>query len=432
MTRPEVGFAPEMGFQPAPSVPTEPAVAPAPAVPSKPALPATETAAQNEPSVLSAPIAGPCGQASAAVQTRCADAIRLLQAAQSHQQILREARRELDEVTRDSETDVGFRDRRQIADRKAASQAEYRTSVLRATDAEAVQVAAAEWMRQIDQLNRLTRIADQRADSLSRRADELRREIPSLELAADAARIAAEAGQVACLEARQTLAMCEEDNQRQVAPQPANLREHAAASAGAAATEAAGLADGETGSLSPNAVIHGLMRGDRQQMLGLALSVADETGSDAGHLQLLLLELREQVVARALEVFALAFPEEHPFWSQFSADGARRVASSMASMGFSFDGVGGWVDDRAPAVRDLALALSYCGYDPRTLRRPASQTAIDGLWQGTSVLAEDYLLARAPDLGLPQVVECLGARADSLGELWDMWGRLRPLLLRAA
>lgn len=392
MTSPEVGVSPEMGFPPA-----------------------------DGPS---APIDGPCEPARAEASTNCADAVRLLQAAQTHQDILREARRELDEVTRESETDIRFRDRRQVADQKAASQAEYRTAVLRAGDAEAVQVAAAEWMRQIDQLNRMSRIADQRGDSLAQRAEKLGREIPSLELAADAARIGAEAAQASCLEARQTLAVCEEANQGQMLPRPDASREDVvAAAAGGVATEA--------GPLPADAVIHGLMRGDRQQMVGLALRVADETGSDAGHLQLLLLELREQVAARALEVFALDFPAEHPFWSQFSADGARRVAGSMASMGFRFDGVGGWADDRAPAVRDLALALSYCGYDPRSLRRPASQTAIDGLWQGTSVLAEDYLLTRAPDLALNQVVECLGVRADRLGELWDIWGRLRPLLIRA-
>jgi len=82
-----------------------------------------------------------------------------------------------------------------------------------------------------------------------------------------------------------------------------------------------------------------------------------------------------------------------------------------------------------PTIRDLALALAHCGYDPRLLRRPAGQAAIDQLWQGTSVLEEDYLASRVPDLALGRLLDVLGQRASRLGELWDMWGRLRPLLL---
>jgi hypothetical protein len=127
----------------------------------------------------------------------------------------------------------------------------------------------------------------------------------------------------------------------------------------------------------------------------------------------------------------VAFPAGHPFWSQFPTDAARNVAASLASMGFRYDGAGGWADGRAPQIRDLAMALSYCGYDPRSLRRPAGQAAIDGLWAGTSVRSEEFLMARAPDLALSQIVEMLGPASGRLSELWDIWGRLRPLLMRA-
>jgi hypothetical protein len=100
-------------------------------------------------------------------------------------------------------------------------------------------------------------------------------------------------------------------------------------------------------------------------------------------------------------------------------------------MGFRFDGEDGWVDGHAPQVRDLANALSYCGFDPRSLRRPAGQPAIDALWQGTSLRSEEFLLSRAPELTLSQMVALLGPRSSRLAELWDMWGRLRPLLTRA-
>jgi hypothetical protein len=110
---------------------------------------------------------------------------------------------------------------------------------------------------------------------------------------------------------------------------------------------------------------------------------------------------------------------------------ARSVASSLAAMGYRFDGLGGWVDARSPGVRDLAVALTYCGYDARSLRRPAGQAAIDALWQGTTVRSEEYLLARAPEMTLTQMVTMLGERSSRLSELWDIWGRLRPLLMRA-
>lgn len=387
---------------------------PAPNTPGKPAAPAS-----------AASIAGPCGPVRADVDTRCADAERLAQAAVMHDQSLREARHEYAEVIRQRETDAHLRNRRLVAEEKAASQVDYHAALMRATDRSGVQQAAAEWMRRIDQINRRARVAGQRVDDLAQKAADLERALPGLELAADAARISSESAQVACLEARRALAACEEESQRKVPTQngPLQMQQAGVAVAGVAPQVP------EAGP-SPDSAFHSLMRGDRQVMLGLALKLAEETGIEAGRLQLLLLEFREQVASRALEVHDLAFPPAHPFWSQFSADGARRVASGMASMGFRFDGVSGWAEGRAPATRDLALALSYCGYDPRTLRRPAGQAAIDGLWQGTQVLTEDSLLASSPTLALPGIVTMLGARAGRLGELWDMWGRVRPLLLR--
>jgi hypothetical protein len=171
-----------------------------------------------------------------------------------------------------------------------------------------------------------------------------------------------------------------------------------------------------------------MLRGDRQTLLGLALRMAEETGIEAGRLQLLLLELREAIALAALKDHAFVFPDKHPFWGQFDPDGRRAVVDGLAALGYRFDGRGGWADGHAPNPRDLAMALSHAGFDSRTLRRPAGQAAIDALWQGVSVTIEDYLLARAPDLSLDQMTDCLGPLAAKLGELWDNWGRLRPML----
>ncbi|MGI8928139.1 MAG: hypothetical protein ACR2H0_01555 [Candidatus Limnocylindrales bacterium] len=64
------------------------------------------------------------------------------------------------------------------------------------------------------------------------------------------------------------------------------------------------------------------------------------------------------------------------------------------------------------------------------LRRPAGQAALDGLWAGTVMSTEEYLLDRAPDLELQEMVALLGPGSSRLAELWDIWGRLRPLLAR--
>ncbi len=400
--------SPEMGL------PASPHVQPKPVTPTTPVAPAA--------------IAGPCGPVRADVDTRCADAERLAGAAVAHDESLRDARREYAEVTRQRDADALLRDRRLVAQEKSASQADYHSALMRATDRSSVQDAAAEWMRRIDQINRQARVAGRRVDGLIQKSAQLERALPGLELAADAARISAESAQVACLDARRALAACEEESQRKVPGQNEPLQIQSSAVAGANAIAESPQAP-ETGP-TPDSAFHALMGGDRQVMLGLALNLAEETGIEAGRLQLLLLEFREQVAARALDVHEFAFPQAHPFWSQFSPDGARRVANGFSSMGYKFDGVDGWVEGRAPTLRDLALALSYCGYDPRTLRRPAGQAAIDALWQGTRVLAQEYLLASAPNLALPEIVGTLGPRAGGLGDLWDIWGRVRPLLLR--
>jgi hypothetical protein len=395
-------------------------------------------------------IQGPCAPARADVDVRCADAERLLAAAQSHQVALREARRQHSDASRQRDADAKVRDRRLLAEEKNSAQVAYHAAIARAPDQTAVQDAAAAWLRRLDQLNRDAREADDRADGLAQRISELDRALPGLELAADAARISAEAAQVGCLDARRALAACEEQSGRST---PAVVRTVAPVTAtpGASASapaQASPAGFGQTGGtlrpapgVAPSnpapsdtagiaAAASALMRGDRQTLLGLALGLAEETGFEAGRLQLLLLELREQIASRALEEHAFTFPPGHPFWSQFPTAAARNVAASLASMGYRFDGAGRWAEGRSPQIRDLALALSYAGYDPRSLRRPAGQAAIDGLWAGTTVRGEEYLLSRAPELTLAQIVALLGPRSGRLAELWDIWGRLRPLLIR--
>jgi hypothetical protein len=355
------------------------------------------------------------------VDQRCVDAERLAHAATLAQQRLREAKRQLGELGRQRDTDVRVLDRRQLNDAKEQARKTYREQVARATTPAEVQDAASTWLREMDQLNRLLSQAETRAAKVTDNAGALQRAMPGMELAADAARIAAETAQVACIEARRQLAACEEETGRRVAASAPSVHTTAYSTQVPAAAAAP-----PTPRVAPIAL---LLRGDRQALLGLTLRLADETGVEAGRLQLLLLELRGQIAARALEEHALAFPADHPFWSQFNPEAGRQLVASLASLGFAFDGRQGWRDGHAPVIRDLATALGHCGYDPRMMRRPVGQAAIDDLWQGTTVLVEEFLASRAPDLALGKLIDLLGARGSRLGELWDMWGRLRPLLL---
>lgn len=363
---------------------------------------------------------GSCGPARSEVEYRCAEAERLAQAAQIQVQRLRDAKRMLARVQAQRDADARVRDRRLLSDAKENARRAYHESYTRARNGSPnndVQGAAGDWLREINRLNRQLELADRRAADVTRQIAELTAALPGIELAADAARISAEAAQETCVDARRALAVCEEDAARQIRSAPSAPRPLAAQPS---ATVAAATGP---------APISLLLRGDRQALLGLTLRLAEETGVEAGRLQLLLLELRQAIAARALEDNALAFPAGHPFWGQFSAEGCRQLALSLARLGYTFDGRDGWRDGRVPGVRELALALEHTGNDPRALRRPAGQAAIDELWKGTTVLVEPWLAAAVPDLALGRLIDVLGPQASRLGELWDMWGRLRPLLV---
>jgi hypothetical protein len=373
------------------------------------------------------------------VEHRCAEAERLSAAAQIQVQRLRDAKRMLARVQAQRDADARVRDRRLLSDAKENARRAYHDNYTRARNGSVnydVQGAAGEWLREINRLNRQLELADRRAADVARQINELTAALPQIELAADAARIAAETAQVTCVEARRALAACEEDAARQVRSAPrrpgapslrATAPDAPAAPAGRPAAPPAATVVAATGP----APITLLLRGDRQALLGLTLRLAEETGVEAGRLQLLLLELRQAIAARALEEGALAFPAGHPLWSHFSADGGRQLVISLARLGYGFDGRAGWRDGRAPGPRELAMAVEHAGNDPRSLRRPAGQAAIDELWKGTTVLIEPWLAAAAPDLALGRLIDVLGPRASRLGELWDMWGRLRPQLLSA-
>jgi hypothetical protein len=125
----------------------------------------------------------------------------------------------------------------------------------------------------------------------------------------------------------------------------------------------------------------------------------------------------------------LDFAPASRFWTQFTLPEARAVAAALEVLGRGFDGRDGWRDGRVAEPRELAIAVSMAGQDPRMLRVRPAREDLEALWQGTAVDTVGYLRERSPDLALETFEPLLGPQAATLTELWDNWGRLRRLML---
>jgi hypothetical protein len=175
-----------------------------------------------------------------------------------------------------------------------------------------------------------------------------------------------------------------------------------------------------------------LVRGDRAAMTTLVAKLAGDDPDARRRWQLMLTGLVEAIVADAIEASALEFPDDHPFWGPFTRTQNRDIAHALASLGYRFDGLGGWTDNRYPSQRDMSLALGYAGLDPMRVRKWPNEEATASMYREVTVAADEYLAGVAGDLTLGEMVTMLGRRADGLAELWNNWGRVRPLLLEEA
>ena len=179
-------------------------------------------------------------------------------------------------------------------------------------------------------------------------------------------------------------------------------------------------------------LIFRLLRGDRAAMTKLVAALSEHDPDARRHWQLLFTGLVEAIVADAIEASALDFPEEHAFWGAFTRVQSRDIVRALSSLGYRFDGLGGWTDERQPSQRDLSLALGYAGLDPMRVRFWPDTTAMAALFVDVTVAADEWLAGVAGDLTLAEMVAMLGRRADGLAEVWNHWGRIRPLLLDEA
>lgn len=372
---------------------------------------------------------------------RCALADRLGEAAGVAADRAREVQRAYDEHTGRAARAASVADPRAARAAKESAWAEFRRSNAASSGREDVENAARDWLQEIDRINRTAREAELEAIREREAAGAMVVLIERLSLEADAARINAESASEACFVARTALAACEEaalerrapgpppepgDDDGEGLPRPRLV--------GGPGFEPSGpLLDEEAtqrvfGEHEP--AILKLLRGDRETMTKIVTSLAGEDPTERRHWQLALSGLVDAVLARAIEASALEFPRGHPFWSAFSQVECRDVATALASFGYRFDGLGSFVDGRIPSQRDLSLAVGYAGFDPMRFRNWPNEHESAELYRDVAVSAGEFLAGAAGGLTLGEMLALLHGRAEGLTELWNAWGRIRPLLLQ--
>ncbi|MGC8634740.1 MAG: hypothetical protein ACP5VP_08750 [Candidatus Limnocylindrales bacterium] len=348
----------------------------------------------------------------------------------------RHLQHEYDDAVARMEVAMHEGDRRRILEEKDAAQRRFREARLAARDAADAEEAAARWLDTINQLNRRTRAAQRVVAAERRQTTRLVAEIEAAAAREDAARIALESAEQRQQQVREVLAECEE------------LR--------AARRSAARIAGEPPGTHAPRepwpaidreppgepereqlehvtarrpGMLARIVGGDESLLKGVAAQLAGESLEEQRRWVIELATLRDAIQAAAIEAAAIELPDHGPFWSEFSPLERHQVAEALSSLGYRYDGRGGFVDDRIPSVRDLALAVGYAGLDPRRVRRWPAATELPLLFRSARVAADAFLAAGAPELTLGEMVALLGRHAPDLAPLWNQWGRVRPLLL---
>ena len=372
---------------------------------------------------------GPCAEPRRLTDERCAVANRASGEAARAADELHAARRAYDDHLTRAEAAAADADPRAVRAAKDAAQHAYRVARSGAGTPEEQEAAAAAWLAEINHINAATKEAETTAARERDRASSLVLTIERLTVHADAARISAEAAQEICVQAREALAECEEraaapggDGGRP-GPEPVEIRDDELG----LPDEASALRAATTAGPVPR--ILRLLRGERAALIAVVDAMAGPDPGQRRHWQLLVTDLTDAIIARAIEESMLDFPDDHPFWGSFTRPQCRDIAAALASLGYRFDGLGGFADGRVPTQRDLSLALGYAGLDPMRIRVWPTEGEAAELFSDVRVAADEYLAGAGGDLTLSEMVDLLGRRADALADLWNNWGRARPALL---
>lgn len=366
---------------------------------------------------------GPCGEVRRRAETACDRAGELKQTAAVARASLLQAKRELTRVQHVLDEARAAADPARISRAKSEARTAYRRVMLADPGAGDSQQAATTWLHEIDRLNREARRAKRALARAEVAARELGRAAYDAERQADAARISSESASALCSEERQRLAECEGSPEDLPIGRTSQTLEESEESASMI----------RSGTLGPAPmVIELLTLGDRETLKAVAAELSNLTGQPVSHYLLMLHEFVEAVRQVASERLFLAFEDAHPLWSQFNREERQAIVHALFDLGFRYDAAEGWYGGRAPGSGDMAMALAYAGHDPRTVRRQPTSEELRALPSSMVISPVECLAALAPNLTLAQMFELLGPLADSLGTLWDDWGRLRPILLSEA
>ncbi|HEX7950454.1 MAG TPA: hypothetical protein VF494_08905 [Candidatus Limnocylindrales bacterium] len=401
--------------------PERPAVAAPPDAPAPPRAGSSPRATER------------CAEERRIAEERCELATRARSRAEEAANALRLAQRSYDSHESAAGEAAARGDPRAVRAAKEEAQRVFRAATRAATNAEAVEGAARDWLREINRINAEAREAVAATARERAAAADIGATLERLGLDADAARIGADTAEAACVAARAALAECDEREAIDpgaylLPPLPPMPPMPSPEAARPDADEMLGIAI-EAGAMPR---IFRLLHGDRAVMTTLVAALAAGDPAQAPRWEELVTRLVDAILADAIESSALEFPPDHPFWGPFSQGQAREIVQALASLGYRFDGRGGWLDDRVPSQRDLSLALGYAGLDPMRVRRWPDEAASRVLFSEVRVAADEYLAVNAGDLTLGEMVAMLGRRADGLAELWNQWGTVRPLLLQDA
>lgn len=377
--------------------------------------------------------ADPCAVARRMAAERCEVATLARRQATAAADVLHQARRGYDALRERVDRQERLADPREIRAAKDLAHRAFRDARAAATTAEAAEAAARDWLAEINRVNMAARAA---VDGLAADRGELTVALPRLErlaVEADAARITAETAEAGCRETREALAACEEAAATPPAAEPDPVPPpgwppHPDPSLRPVSPAAAGSMDPGAGV----ARVLRILRGDRVAREAVVAQLAGADAEEARRWRLAIADLVDAIVARAIEDGYLEVDAADPFWGMFDPGERRDIVSALSALGFRFDGLGGFVDGRVPAQRDLSLAVGYAGLDRMRVRHWPREAELGALYAGAAVAADEWLTAEGGDLALGRMIDALGNRAGDLADLWNAWGRVRPLLLAPA
>ena len=174
-----------------------------------------------------------------------------------------------------------------------------------------------------------------------------------------------------------------------------------------------------------------ILEGDHRAMLTALDSIAGPDGPTRREWEGLLAGLVEAIRERAIDLGILDFPMGAPFWDSFTIEQCRRIAATLALMGYRFDGRKGWTDGKAPSYHDLAAAVNEVGIDPRRVRAWPNALEMGDLYRDVRPATVDALAAYAPTLDPRPLRDLLADRGEGLDDLWLAWEPVRRILLDA-